>query len=199
MNVKKDTCESITSELNEKVTQDDPNEREDDANQKEIAQKYRELRKREIVMDEFLTNFEENKENETEQLYSTRKAIVNYLEMISKSVTKMKSEGVSTKQSSGNDVTVADLHKVEVLDKNVRSEFDKLRDKKTTMEEELGLFSDLEDLKRKSEARKQQLVIEKQNLGRYRENIKYELQSLQSQFEAIQAQLYDNDTHNQVC
>ena len=49
-----------------------------------MAQKYRELRKREIVMDEFLSNFDTNKENETEQLYNTRKAIVNYLESISK-------------------------------------------------------------------------------------------------------------------
>ena len=50
----------------------------------EIAQKYRELRKREIVMDEFLSGFEENKSNETEQLYNTRRTIVNYLEVISK-------------------------------------------------------------------------------------------------------------------
>ena len=84
INELRETCDSITSELNEKVTQDDPNDREDDATQKEIAQKYRELRKREIVMDEFLSNFDENKETETEQLYNTRKAIVNYLEMISK-------------------------------------------------------------------------------------------------------------------
>jgi hypothetical protein len=53
-------------------------------NLEEIAQKYRELRKREVVMDEFLNNFEESKQNETEQLYNTRRTIVNYLEIISK-------------------------------------------------------------------------------------------------------------------
>jgi len=195
----KDTCESIVSELSEKVAAaEEGGEREDDANQKEIAQKYRELRKREVVMDEFLQNFENSRENETEQLYNTRKAIVNYLEVISKGVVRMKSEGLSVKQGGGQDVTVADLHKVEELDKKVRNELDKLRDKKEVMEGELRVFSDLEDLKRKSGVRKQQLVVEKQNLSRYRENIKYELQTLQSQFEAIQAQLYDNDTHNQV-
>ena len=56
----------------------------------EMAQKYRELRKREIVMDEFLGNFDSNKENETEQLYNTRKAIVNYLESISKVILRVK-------------------------------------------------------------------------------------------------------------
>ncbi len=53
-------------------------------NLEEFAQKYRELRKREVVMDEFLNNFEESKQNETEQLYNTRRTIVNYLEIISK-------------------------------------------------------------------------------------------------------------------
>ena len=49
-----------------------------------MAQKYRELKKREIQMDEFLNNFEESKRSETEQLFSTRRAIVQLLEMTSK-------------------------------------------------------------------------------------------------------------------
>ena len=198
INELRDTCESIQSELNEKVNSQEDNDEQDDTNQKEIAQKYRELRKREIVMDEFLSGFDSSRENENEQLYNTRKNIVNFLETISKGVSKMKSEGGSLKQASGSDVTMADLHKVEELDKKVRTELEKLREKRESMVDELKVFSDLEALKRRSEARKQQLVVEKQNLGRYRENIKYELQSLQAQFEAIQAQLYDNDTHNQV-
>jgi hypothetical protein len=113
----------------------------------------------------------------------------------------MKNEGGKSSKQSGKDseMTMADLHKVEELEKKVTTELDKLKEKKRVMDDELIMFTDLEGLKRKSEARKQQLVVEKQNLGRYRENIKYELHSLQSQFEAIQAQLYDNDTHNQVC
>jgi hypothetical protein len=46
--------------------------------------KYRELKKREAQMDEFLENFEESKKNEIEQLSLTRKNIVGYLELISK-------------------------------------------------------------------------------------------------------------------
>lgn len=164
-----------------------------------MAQKYKELRKREIQMDEFLNNFDENKRNETEQLYSTRKAVVNYLELISKAVERMNKEGGSIiKKGKSEDVTVADLRKVEELEKKVTAEYEKLKDKKKTMDDELVTFSDLEGLKRKSEARKQQLIVEKQNLTKYKENIKYELQMLQSQFETIQAQLFDNDTHNQL-
>jgi hypothetical protein len=164
-----------------------------------MAQKYKELRKREIQMDEFLNNFDENKRNETEQLYSTRKAVVNYLELISKAVERMNKEGGSIiKKGKSEDVTVADLRKVEELEKKVTAEYEKLKDKKKTMDDELVTFSDLEGLKRKSEARKQQLIVEKQNLSKYKENIKYELQMLQSQFETIQAQLFDNDTHNQL-
>jgi hypothetical protein len=54
-----------------------------------MAQKYRELTKKEAQMDEFLTNFDDNKRKETEQLYSTRKSILNYLELTSK-VIKMR-------------------------------------------------------------------------------------------------------------
>lgn len=166
----------------------------------EIAQKYRELRKREIQMDEFLNNFDESKKSELEQLYNTRRTIVNYLESISKVVSRMKKEGgnKSMKGNKEDNYTIADLHKMEELESKVTNEMEKLREKKKKMDEELILFSDLEGLKRRSEARKQQLIVEKQNLSRYKENIKYELQALQAQFEAIQAQLFDNETHNQV-
>ena len=166
----------------------------------EIAQKYKELRKREIQMDEFLSGFEESKRNELDQLYNTRRAIVNYLESISKVMVRLKKEGggKSLKGSKEADVSPADLRKLEELETKVTNELEKLREKKQKMDEELKLFADLEGLKRRSEARKQQLVVEKQNLSRYKENIRYELQALQSQFEAIQAQLFDNETHNQV-
>jgi hypothetical protein len=190
-----------------------------------MAQKYRELRKREIQMDEFLNNFEANKSSETDQLFTTRRGIVHLLEMTSKvrkifptlislieninrlneitffsqAVDRMNKEGGSIiRKGKNEDVTPADLRKVEELEKKVTTEFEKLKEKKQTMDVELQTFSDLEGLKRKSEARKQQLIVEKQNLSRYKDNIKFELQVLQSQFEAIQAQLFDNDTHNQV-
>lgn len=164
-----------------------------------MVQKYRELRKREIQMDEFMSNFEENKREETEQLFRTRKSIVNLLELISKAVERMnKQGGGSKKQDKDSEVTIADLRKVEELEKKVNSEYEKLKEKKKTMDEDLIKFDDLEGLKRRSEARKQQLIVEKQNLSRYKENIKYELQTLQSQYESIKAQMFDNDTHNQV-
>jgi hypothetical protein len=49
-----------------------------------MAQKYKELRKREIQMDEFLNNFEETRQNQMEELLQTRKTIVQHLELVSK-------------------------------------------------------------------------------------------------------------------
>jgi hypothetical protein len=164
----------------------------------EMVQKYRELRKREIQMDDFMSSFEENKREETEQLFRTRKSIVNLLELISKAVERMNKQGGTKKQDKDADVTIADLRKVEELEKKVNTEYEKLKEKKKNMDEDLIKFDDLEGLKRRSEARKQQLIVEKQNLSRYKENIKYELQTLQSQYESIKAQMFDNDTHNQV-
>lgn len=106
--------------------------------------------------------------------------------------------GASRQKTSKEDVTVADLRKVEELEKKVTTEHEALKEKKKKMDEEFEMFADLEGLKRRAEARKQQLVVEKQNLSRYRENIKYELKQLQFQYETVQAQLFDNDTHNQV-
>ncbi len=90
------------------------------------------------------------------------------------------------------------MQKVEKLEVEVKLELGKLKERKRTMEEELIVFGDLEGLKRKSDARKQQLLIEKQNLSRYRENMKFEIDSLYGQVQAIDAQLSDNETHNQV-
>jgi hypothetical protein len=165
-----------------------------------MAQKYRELTKKEAQMDEFLNSFDENKKKETEQLYSTRRSILNYLELSSKAIEKMNREsgGVGRKSGKDSEYTIADLRKVEELEKKVTLEYETLKEKRKKMEEDLVTFSDLEGLKRRSENRKQQLVVEKQNLSRYKENVKHELKALQSQFEAIQAQLFDNETHTQL-
>lgn len=119
---------------------------------------------------------------------------------ITKAVDKMNREGggVARKSTKDTEVTIVDLRKVEDLEKKVTAEHDTLKEKKKKMDEEFVMFEDLEGLKRRSEARKQQLIVEKQNLSRYRDNIKFELKQLQTQYETIQAQLFDNDTHTQV-
>lgn len=66
------------------------------------------------------------------------------------------------------------------------------------MDENMKKFLDIEGLKRRSEARRQQLLTGKQNLTRYNANSKSELELQKTQFKAIQVQLYDNETHNQV-
>jgi len=66
------------------------------------------------------------------------------------------------------------------------------------MQEDLEKFSDLEGLKRKAEKRKIQLAADKNNMGKQRQVTKMEIQTLQSQFEAAQTQLRDNETHQQL-
>lgn len=219
LNELKESNETMKLELEEKPVEDDnadPDNQEqsnwlDDLKDnlvliigslltEEMAMKYRELTKKEAQMDEFLQSFDESKKKETEQLYNTRKAILTHLELISKAVERMNkdSDGGVKRGGSRDEFTVADLRKVEELERKVSLEYEALKEKRKKMKEELVVFSDLEGLKRKSELRKQQLAVEKQNLSRYKDNIKYELKALQSQFEAIQAQLFDNETHTQV-
>lgn len=115
-----------------------------------------------------------------------------------KAVSRSKSNSNENDESQYASVKLADLQKVEQLDVQVKTELEKLKEKQRKMEEELVIYSDLDGLKKKSEARKQQLQTEKQNLSRYREYIKYEIDGLLSQVQAIEAQLSDNETHNQV-
>jgi hypothetical protein len=66
------------------------------------------------------------------------------------------------------------------------------------MKEELEIFNDLESLKRKAEKRKQQLTADKINMIKQKQTTQTEIQTLQSQFDAIQKQLHDNETYQQV-
>jgi len=66
------------------------------------------------------------------------------------------------------------------------------------MQEDLAKFNDLDSLKRKAERRKQQLIVDKNNMSKRKQITQIEIQTLQYQFEAIQKQLQDHDTHQQV-
>jgi hypothetical protein len=91
-----------------------------------------------------------------------------------------------------------DYAKIETLDQKLTEEIQELKIKYTKMQEDLEKFADLEGLKRKAEKRKIQLGLDKNNMGKQRQVTKMEIQTLQSQFEAAQNQLRDNETHQQV-
>lgn len=184
----KENIESVKRDLAEQVD-DDPSKFND-----EDSQKYKELKKREIQMDEFLENFEENKKQEVDQLNSIRKTIVSSLEVSSKALAIGKKDMVSDSKS----YKISDLRKAEGMEEKLLEEIKILEEKRSKMKKELVIYQDLEKLKRKTEVRKEQLKVEKQNLSRYKENIKHEIEALHMQVQTIEAQLNDNETHSQL-
>ena len=91
-----------------------------------------------------------------------------------------------------------DYAKLETLDQRLVDEAQELKKQYAKMQEDLEKFNDLEGLKRRAEKRKVQLVADKGNMGRQKQVTKIEIQTLQSQLEAAQTQLRDNETHQQV-
>jgi hypothetical protein len=91
-----------------------------------------------------------------------------------------------------------DYIKLETLDQRLKDELEELKIKYKKMKEELEIFNDLESLKRKAEKRKQQLTADKINMIKQKQTTQIEIQTLQSQFDAIQKQLHDNETYQQV-
>lgn len=71
------------SQLNEEQSQLDQDLEE---NQSERNQKYRELRKREETMDQFLASFDENKTQELERISGLEKQVQNMTEEMSRSL-----------------------------------------------------------------------------------------------------------------
>jgi hypothetical protein len=111
------------------------------------------------------------------------------------------------KQNSNDTLTILaeqhrklkrDFIKLETLDQRLTDELRELKIKYTKMQEDLAKFDDLESLKRKAERRKQQLTTDKMNMIEQKQITQLEIQTLQFQFEAMQKQLQDHETHQQV-
>lgn len=91
-----------------------------------------------------------------------------------------------------------DFIKLESLDQRLTDELQELKLKYSKMQEDLVKFNDLEHLKRQADRRKQQLITNKINMIQQKQITQLEIQTLQSQFEVMQRQLQDNETHQQV-
>lgn len=188
----------------------------------DTKQKYQELRKREQHMDEFFSTYDETREQYLNDIKNIQKTNLTLLALISRTLVKG-DQGVTRddytqlktnvdqheaeKRKSNDTLTILaeqhrklkqDYAKIETLDQKLTEEAQELRKQYAKMQEDLEKFSDIEALKRKAEKRKIQLAADKANMGKQKQITKMEIQTLQSQFEAAQTQLRDNETHQQV-
>jgi intraflagellar transport protein 74 len=188
----------------------------------DTKQKYFELKKREQHIDEFSTTYEQTRDQHLNDIKTIQKNNLTLLALISRTLVKgdqvltrddytqlkttVDQHEAEKKRSNDTLAILAEQHrkvkqdyaKIETLDQRLTEEIQELKIKYTKMQEDLEKFADLEGLKRKAEKRKIQLGLDKNNMGKQRQVTKMEIQTLQSQFEAAQNQLRDNETHQQV-
>lgn len=184
--------------------------------------KYKELKKREETMDDFLDTFEEVKANEQTRKQQLENTVVNILEHISRGMVRTKHmpspaelqrmkddlnfketemhKSQSTAASLGSEHTrlQMDLEKVEQLETKITTELESLKERISTMTQALETYSDLDTLREQSEEKKRRLYEEKKVLSSRKETFKQHVQRLSSFYDATRSKLMENETHSQL-
>ncbi|XP_076867458.1 intraflagellar transport protein 74 homolog [Brachyhypopomus gauderio] len=192
--------------------------------QGERTQKFKELQKKEEEIDAYLDMFEENKAKEMEHMQEIQASIVALLEHSSRMLNRMhqlssvsphelrtmqedlsfketemqKSQSTAQGLSTESERLQQDLLKVEQLEEKVSAEMNSLKEKIQQMSEGLHTYRDLDSLKSSGEQKKKRLQEDRVSLMERRDSFKKIMQKMNQEYEAIAAQLQDNETHAQL-
>ncbi|KAG7477147.1 hypothetical protein MATL_G00091030 [Megalops atlanticus] len=209
------------SQINDEMRQLD-NDMEE--HQGERNQKYKELKKREENMDNFLEAFEDTKAQELERSRQTQASIVALLEHCSRNMNRMKQissvtanelksmqEDLSFKEtemhksqntakglSAESQRLQQDLQKVEQLETKINTELSSLKEKIQQMNEGLETYSNLDALKAAGEEKKKRLQEDRVSLMQRRDTFRKVMQKMNDEYEALKTQLQENETHAQL-
>ncbi|XP_042865474.1 intraflagellar transport protein 74 homolog isoform X2 [Penaeus japonicus] len=191
-------------------------------NQSERSQKYRELRKREETMEQFLATFDKNKQDEVQRLETLEKNNVVLLEKLSRNLAhfnhlpstrdfdvmqsdlafkegeleKSKYTEQGLKQEHLN--LQSNLQKIEALELKIQKEMVELKEKLVKMEKEMVEFSDLDGLRTRAEEKRRNLAEEKEQLDERKGAVTQNLQEIESTVKSLKKQLNENETYTQL-
>ncbi|XP_059580629.1 intraflagellar transport protein 74 homolog isoform X2 [Alligator mississippiensis] len=192
--------------------------------QEEKNLKYKELKKREESMDNFLESFEKMKNQELERKMQIETNIVALLEHSSRNVNRMKqissvtteelkimqedlsfkSNEMQKSQSTAKNLSTEsqrlqmDLQKMDLLEGKMVDELASLKDKIEQMTKDLEIYNNLPALKASGEEKKKKLQEEKEILTKRRNAFKKIMEQLNTEYEALKKQLQENETHSQL-
>ncbi|XP_010137044.1 PREDICTED: intraflagellar transport protein 74 homolog [Buceros rhinoceros silvestris] len=186
--------------------------------------KYKELKKKEESMDNFLESFEEAKNQELERKAQVEASIVALLEHSSRNVNRMKQISSVTNQelkimqedltfksnemqksqsTAKNLITESqklqmDLQKMEVLEGKMVDELASLKDKIEQSKTELEVYNNLSALKASGEEKKKRLQDDKEKLKKRSHAFKKIMEHLNMEYETLKRELQENETHSQL-
>lgn len=186
--------------------------------------KYKELKKREESMDNFLESFEDTKNQELQRKAQLETNIVALLEHSSRNLNRMKQissvtnqelkimqedltfksnemqKSQSTAKNLGTDSQRLrlDLQKMELLEGKMTEELASLKEKIKQMTKDLELYDNLPALKTAGEEKKMKLQKEKETLTKRRDAFKKIMEQLTREHDNLKLQLQENETHSQL-
>ncbi|NWT56348.1 IFT74 protein, partial [Erythrocercus mccallii] len=186
--------------------------------------KYKELKKREESMDNFLETFEDVKHQELERKAQIEANIVALLEHSSRNLSHMKQISSVTNQelkimqedltfksnemqksqsTAKNLITESqklqmDLQKMELLEGKMVDELASLKDKIEQTKAELDIYNNLPALKASGEEKKKKLQDDKEKLTKRNHAFKKIMEHLNTEYETLKKELQENETHSQL-
>ncbi|NXC11777.1 IFT74 protein, partial [Orthonyx spaldingii] len=186
--------------------------------------KYKELKKREESMDNFLETFEDVKNQKLEQKAQIEANIVALLEHSSRNLNHMKQISSVTNQelkimqedltfksnemqksqsTAKNLITESqklqmDLQKMELLEGKMVGELASLKDKIEQTKAELEIYNNLPALKASGEEKEKKLQDDKEKLTKRSCAFKKIMEHLNTEYEALKKELEENETHSQL-
>ncbi|NWW57492.1 IFT74 protein, partial [Ifrita kowaldi] len=186
--------------------------------------KYKELKKREESMDNFLEIFEDVKNQELERKAQIEANIVALLEHSSRNLNHMKQISSVTNQelkimqedltfksnemqksqsTAKNLITESqklqmDLQKMELLEGKMVGELASLKDKIEQTKAELEIYNNLPALKVSGEEKKKKLQDDKEKLTKRSRAFKKIMEHLNTEYETLKKELQENETHSQL-
>ncbi|XP_037533922.1 intraflagellar transport protein 74 homolog [Nematolebias whitei] len=199
-------------------------EQDSEAAQGECQQKYKELKKKEEEIDQFLETFQDLKVQELERLTGSEETIVSLLEHCSRNMLRLhqmdtvtaselrnmqevllsKETEVVQSESTSKGLTTEslrlqqDLEKVQQLEGKITCELTTLKEQISTMESDLLTYRDLDTLRHSAEDKKKKLTGGRTSLTQQRDSFKQLLEEKNQKYEALKTKLEENETYAQL-
>ncbi|XP_072778350.1 intraflagellar transport protein 74 homolog isoform X2 [Taeniopygia guttata] len=186
--------------------------------------KYKELKKREESMDNFLATFEDVKSQVLERKAKIEASIVALLEYLSRNLNHMKQISSVTNQelkimqedltfksnemqksqsTAKNLITESqklqlDLQKMELLEGKMVGELAFLKDKIEQTKADLEIYNNLPALRVSGEEKKKKLKDDKEKLAKRSRAFKKIMEHLNTEYETLKKELQENETYSQL-
>jgi intraflagellar transport protein 74 len=190
--------------------------------QSERSVKYKELKKKEAGIKEFLDGFDSSLSSEEAKRKELEETVVQQLAAVSQVLVQSKhmpspaqlhdlQANLAFKESEmekaertvrsleqDNAKLQRDLMNVEKLEEKTQNELEMLKTKIAKMTEEIEVYSDIQGLERREEERRELLVTEKALLSAKKDALHQRMKDLTTSYESLKSQLTGSDTHTQL-